>query len=616
MCGITGKIYFSKERNVSSNELEEMTNVIAHRGPDDKGYYINSNVGLGFRRLSIIDLKTGHQPLSDQNENSWITFNGEIYNFQEQRLALEKKGYQFKSNTDTEVIVNLYQEYGENCVDFLRGMFAFVIWDNKKKLLFGARDRFGIKPFHYYIDNEKFVWGSEIKSIMKAQDIKKELSIESLDYYLAYGYTPRNQSIYNTVQKLKPGHSFVLKPFDNIKLKIRKYWNIEFRPDYTKTEQYWKEAIYDSLNESVKMRMISDVPLGAFLSGGVDSSIVVALMALNSEQPIKTFSIGFKEEKYNELKYANLIAERYKTDHHEFIVEPQSIELLPDLVRAYDEPFADSSAIPTYYVSKFTKEHVTVALSGDGGDELFAGYGDYARMINFYNRKYDFQKPYALINKMLPDYMYGKGLTNYLSKDKRFVRAYFGVWKDYERRKIFQAEIRRNLSDGYAEGLKLKMMHNSNYDILSNMQHLDMKTYMVDDVLTKVDRASMMNSLEARVPLMDHKFAELSFRIPPELKLKGGVTKYILKEAFRNILPSEVISHKKQGFAVPLDVWFKGDLKEYSYDELLNSNHLYNYLDKKYILKLLNNHQKGLRDFSQKIWSLLFLNEWLKQNNN
>ncbi|NNC69328.1 MAG: asparagine synthase (glutamine-hydrolyzing), partial [Flavobacteriaceae bacterium] len=614
MCGITGKIYFSNEKNVSSHELEEMTNVIRHRGPDDEGYYLNANVGLGFRRLSIIDLKTGHQPLANHDNSIWITFNGEVYNFQEQRESLEKKGYQFKTNTDTEVIVNLYQEYGENCVSYLRGMFAFVIWDDNKKQLFGARDRFGIKPFHYYIDDEKFVWASEMKSIMASENIRKDISLESLDYYFAYGYTPRNQSIYDQTNKLEPGHSFVLRPFEREKLSVKKYWDITYNPDYSKSESYWKESLFESLKEAVKLRMISDVPLGAFLSGGIDSSTVVALMALNSDQPIKTFSIGFKEEKYNELKYARLMAETYKTEHHEFIVEPQSIDLLPGLVNAYDEPFADSSAIPTYYVSKYTREHVTVALSGDGGDELFAGYSSYDKMMMLNRKKYAPLPLFSAANKIIPDHMFGKGMTYYLSKNKANIGAYFCLWKDYERRKIFLPEIKAKLEENASEKIKINLLNASNVDFLTKMQQLDMRTYMVDDILTKVDRASMMNSLEARVPLLDHKFAELSFTIPSEMKMKGKIKKYILKEAFSKILPKEIIAHKKQGFAVPLDIWFKGNLREYANDTLRNSKNLYNFLEKKQVEKILMNHQKGMRDYSQKIWTLLFLNEWLKQN--
>ena len=616
MCGITGKIYFDKNRRISLNELKGMTDVIRHRGPDDEGHYINENVGLGFRRLSIIDLKTGHQPLSNHDNTLWITFNGEIYNFKEQRSLLEKKGYTFKTNTDTEVIVNLYQEYGERCVEYLRGMFAFVIWDDKKKQLFGARDRFGIKPFYYFIDNEKFIWASEIKSISASESVSKKINLKSLDYYFAYGYMPREESIFSQIKKLKPAHFFVFKPYEKDKFKIKSYWEINFEPDYSKTESYWKEALYETLNEAVKMRMISDVPLGAFLSGGLDSSIVVALMSLNSSTPIKTFSIGFKEEKFNELKYARLLADKYQTNHHEFIVEPNSIDLLPELVGSYDEPFADDSAIPTYYVSKFTREHVTVALSGDGGDELFAGYNSYDKMKTLQNNKFNFKSLFAGLNKIIPDHIFGKGLTYYLSKDKNNIGAYFSLWKDYERRKIFNYDLKVKLEDNNAEKLKLNLLANMNGDFLSKMQQLDMQTFMVDDILTKVDRASMINSLEARVPLLDHKFAELSFKIPSGLKMNGSSKKYILKESFKDILPDGILSHKKQGFAMPLSIWFKDDLKNYSHDTLLNSKYLYNLLEKKYVENMLSNHQKGVRDYSEKIWSLLFLEEWLKQNIN
>lgn len=614
MCGIAGKIYFSKERDISSIELERMTEVITHRGPDDKGHYINANIGLGFRRLSIIDLESGHQPLSDSFKKSWITFNGEIYNYRELRTSLKSKGYTFNTGSDTEVIVNLYQEYGADCVDHLRGMFGFVIWDTEKQQLFGARDRFGIKPFHYYIDDEKFVWASEIKSILASENISKGISLKSLDYYFAYGYTPRDASIYNTIHKLKPGHCFVFKPYEKEKLAIRKYWEVSYTPDYTKTEDDWKSLIYNSLEESVKMRMVSDVPLGSFLSGGIDSSIVVSLMALNSSNPIKTFSIGFKEEKYNELKYAKLVADKYKTNHKEFIVEPESIDLLPKLVSGYDEPFADSSAIPTYYVSKYTREHVTVALSGDGGDELFIGYDSYKKFLSYANSRMP-KSLFKMLNKLIPEHAYGKGMTYYKSKNREFLGAFFCFWKDYERRKIFNSDVKQQIELNHSENKKIELLKSYSGDLISKRQMLDMQTYMVDDVLTKVDRASMLNSLEVRVPILDHIFAELSFKIPSELKYKNGNKKYLLKESFKHILPQEVINHKKQGFAVPLSVWFKGELRDYAYDTLLNSNKLCSYLDKSYVNKILDYHQKGQRDFSSKIWSLLFFNEWLNQNN-
>ena len=614
MCGIVGKIYFEKNRNVSLEELKKMANPIEYRGPDDEGYYMNRNVGLGFRRLSIIDLKTGHQPLSNSEKTSWITFNGEIYNFKELRVDLKKDGYIFKTDSDTEVIINLYQKHGEKCVDYLRGMFAFVIWDERQQKLFGARDRFGIKPFYYYLDGEKFVWGSEMKSILANEKIRKNIHLESLDYYFAYGYTPRKESIFCEIKKLEPGNSFVFSYSEKEKLKIKTYWKTHYTPDYSKTELFWKEAIYESLNEAVKMRMISDVPLGAFLSGGIDSSIVVALMSLNSNKAIKTFSIGFKEEKYNELKYARILANRYETEHHEFIVEPQSVELLPNLVRAFDEPFADSSAIPTYYVSKYTREHVTVALSGDGGDELFAGYDSYDKMMMLYRKKHYPRTLFAWANKLIPDHIFGKGITYYLSKNKNNIGAYFCLWKDYERRKIFLPEIINRFNKNYSEESKISILKTVEGDFLTKMQQLDIQTYMVDDILTKVDRTSMMNSLEARVPILDHKFAELSFSIPSKFKLKENIKKYILKETFSKILPPEIISHKKQGFAVPLSKWFKGSLKDYANDSLRSSNKLYHFLDKKQVEKILDNHQKGMRDYSSKIWTLLILNEWLSQN--
>ena len=498
-------------------------------------------------------------------------------------------------------------------------MFAFVIWDTKEKTLFGARDRFGIKPFFYHISKEQFVWASEIKSIKALNLVNKNVDLFALDYYFAYGYTPREQTIYTEIKKLEPGCYFTLKATNlQPELRIKRYWKISYEPDYTKSESYWKETLYHTLNESVKLHLISDVPLGAFLSGGIDSSIVVALMAKNSNGPISTFSIGFKEEEYSELKYARQVANLYATNHHEFIVEPGSIDILPNLVRLYDEPFADSSAIPTYYLSKLTRKHVTVALSGDGGDELFAGYSRYAKMLSiygaFYNQKVASRLLFGPINKTIPDYVWGKGYTYYLSKNKSQLAAYFCFWKDYERRKIFNREIQRNIEKNSAENYKKLILDDAAGGVLSRMQQLDMKTYMVDDILTKVDRASMANSLEVRIPILDHKFAEISFKIPSSLKLFENNKKHIFKEAFSSILPKEIITHKKQGFAVPLPLWFKGDLKEYAYCCLAGSNDLDTYLDKKQVLQIVNNHQKGMRDYSAKIWSLLFLNEWIKQN--
>jgi len=622
MCGITGKIYLAKDRTIDSGELKQMTDIISHRGPDDEGFYINKNIGLGFRRLSIIDLNTGHQPLSNESGNKWIVFNGEIYNFLELREGLRQKGYSFKTKTDTEVILKLYEEYGVLCLQYLRGMFAFAIWDNDTQQLFCARDRFGIKPFYYYNDKDKFVFGSEIKAILKSKNIDKTLSTDALDSYFTFGYITSDLSIYKEIKKLQPAHYLLLSFKKKVTLEIKKYWEIVFEPDYSKTENQWAQEVEAALSESVKLHMISDVPLGAFLSGGIDSSSVVALMSINSTKPIKTFSIGFKEQRYNELKYAREIAEKYGCDHHEQIVEPGSIDLLPKLVSAYDEPFADSSAIPTYYVSKIAREKVTVVLSGDGGDELFAGYDLYQGLKNYYSSALSFNSPllnkliWGNVHKMLPQNIKGKNGTYFLSKDRKLMSAYSTIWRKSERKRLllnYGIIDFAMASEVYKEDILKK---HPDYDFVTNMQNMDLQTYMVDCILTKVDRASMINSLEVRVPFLDHKFAELSFRIPWNFKFHKKELKYILKRAMAPYLPKNILDHPKQGFSVPLEFWFKKDLKQYVNDTLLSGNPLLSsFLDKKYIEKILLKNQNGQVDFSRKIWPLIFFEEWLKQNN-
>jgi asparagine synthase (glutamine-hydrolysing) len=621
MCGITGLIHFNKDRAIAPGVLKNMSDSIYHRGPDDEGHYIHQNVGLGFRRLSIIDLSTGHQPLSNQNDSIYIVFNGEIYNYREQREILKQKGYAFKTTTDTEVILHLYEEYGVHCLQYLRGMFAFAIWDGNKQQLFCARDRFGIKPFYYYTDNEKFVFGSEIKTILKCEDIYKTISIDALDSYFAFGYITSDLSIYKNIKKLQPSHYLLLSFKDKPTIQIKRYWEIHFQPDYSKSENQWQQEIEECFSETVKLHMISDVPLGAFLSGGIDSSSVVAMMAKNSNRPVKTFSIGFKEQEFNELKYARELADKYGCEHHEQIVEPESVNLLSRLVNAYDEPYADSSAIPTYYVSQLARKHVTVALSGDGGDELFAGYTGYTKFekirsfpLNF-NGSFMNKTIWGNIHKLIPQSTKGKGLMYFLSQHKEYAFAYQTSWTQEERSELMNNENgNRNYiaTELFKEGI---LRNKNNYDFITNLQYLDIKTYMVDDILTKVDRASMMNSLEVRVPMLDHKFAELSFKIPSDLKLKGKKRKYILKKSMENYLPKNILNHPKQGFGVPLSLWFKGDLKEFVNDTLLCENPLLSkYLDKNYVKKIVLEDRKGRRDFNSKIWSLIIFEEWLKQN--
>ena len=624
MCGITGYAYFDKERKIVPAELKSMSDSIRHRGPDDEGFFIEGNVGLGFRRLSIIDLSTGHQPLANEDETIWIIFNGEIYNYQELQENLLKQGHVFKTKSDTETIVHLYEQYGTDCLQYLRGMFGFAIWDGKKKQLFCARDRFGIKPFYYYTDQEKLVFGSEIKAILKCENIDRTLSYDALDSYFAFGYITSDLSIYKNIKKLQPGHYLVLSFNGKVTVETKRYWEVCFDPDYSKTEGQWSQELEACLSETVKLHMISDVPLGAFLSGGIDSSSVVAMMARNSNRPIKTFSIGFKEQKFNELKYADEVAKKYGCEHHEQVVEPESISLLPRLVGAYDEPYADSSAIPTYYVSKMARANVTVALSGDGGDELFAGYDMYARFKQIHSFPLNFQSPFfnrliwGNIHKLIPETAKGKNFSYYLSQDKRYLASNSTFWRRKDRQKYI---LNNHPPINYASGSELFkeqiLKKGAKHDFITNLQYLDLQTYMVDDILTKVDRASMLNSLEVRVPLLDHKFAELSFRIPWNLKFHGDSRKYIFKHSMSPFLPDNILKHPKQGFGVPLSIWFKDDLKTYVNDTFTSADCLiYNYLDKKFVLKTISNNQKGMAswNFSEKIWSLLFFNEWLNQN--
>lgn len=615
MCGICGIIHLDSTRPVLEEQLLSMSELIVHRGPDDSGMYLKRNVGMGFRRLSIIDLETGHQPLSNEDGSLWIVFNGEIYNHDSLRQVLKQKGHVFKTKSDTETIVHLYEEYGVDCVKHLRGMFAFAIWNEKDKSLFCARDRFGIKPFFYCLDGDTFLFGSEIKSILSQTNTSSRISLPALDYYLTFGYSTQVGSIFQNIHKLPPAHTLLLRGNGNVE--ISRYWETYYRPDFSKTEEEWCELLSSKLSETVGSHMMSDVPLGAFLSGGIDSSAVVSLMSQHSSSPVKTFSIGFKEAKYNELKYAREVARKYQTEHHEQIVQPESVDLLPKLVDAYDEPFADSSAIPTYYVSKFAREFVTVALSGDGGDELFVGYNTYQKFnrIRSYNVLPSFLSSHIWggLHHLLPNGVKGKGLTYYLSKPKKYAPAYHSIWQLHEREQLFRGDIWESLKKSTAELRKVSFLQNGNSpDFIFNMQNMDMHTYMVDDILTKVDRASMQNSLEVRVPLLDHEFAELTFTIPSNLKLKGSIKKYIFKEAMKDILPESVLSHKKQGFSVPLDVWFKEDLREYVNDRLLNPNSLlYDYFNPEYVRKIIHDHNNAMRDFNRKIWSLIFFDQWL-----
>lgn len=626
MCGIAGKISFS-DKKISAQEIEVMNDAIKHRGPDDGGVYISPDgqVGLGHRRLSIIDLSPlGHQPMRylDRYE---IVFNGEIYNFQEKRTMLEEEGYTFASHSDTEVILALYDKYGEKCLDHLRGMFAFVIYDEQKQTLFCARDRVGKKPFKYYIDDNVILFASELKSILTQPEYHREPDYVAIHHYLTLQYVPAPLTGFVGIKKLEPAH-FLTIDLKTKTVKKERYWKLDYSKKLDLSETEWKKRILNKLDESVRLRMISDVPIGAFLSGGVDSSAIVALMAKNSKTPIKTFSIGFEEEKYNELKYAKIVAETFQTEHTEFIVKPDAIDLLPMLVRQYEEPFADSSALPTYYVSKLTRDHVTVALNGDGGDENFAGYTRYsAFQISTFLDHFDWLNRLVGIpvTRLCAKYI----KNTFFDRLHRFSRS---LSDDYRRRYLSYTAYFTNEQKSllYTDQFKEKMRGHDTYDIIAQefeksgsknrteqAVYADFTTYLPEDLMAKVDIATMTVALEGRSPFLDHELLELSAQIPFSLKLKGfNNKKYILKEALRGLVPDQVMFRPKMGFGVPIDAWFRGELRDYAKGKLLDGELVKRGLFRQSaILDILDTHSSTNVNFSPHIWALLTLELWFEE---
>lgn len=625
MCGITGKIYFNKGKNIDPVLLRKMTDTITYRGPDDDGFYINKNIGLGHRRLAIIDLSlAGHQPMSNEDSTVWIVFNGEIYNFNELRPDLEKRGHRFRSHSDTETIIHLYEEYGEKCLQYLRGMFAFAIWDAKQQKLFLARDRVGKKPLKYYIGKDFIVFASELKALLKDPEVPREIDYEAIHHYLTFQYVPHPMTGFKGIQKLPPAHylNVTLTGPKAIVSQPKRYWRLDYSKKLKLSENEWKKIIIEKLEEAVKIRMIADVPLGAFLSGGIDSSTIVALMAKNSSKPIKTFSIGFKEASHNELPYARLIADKFKTEHTEFIVEPKTLEILPTIIYHYEEPYADSSAIPTYYVSKLTRKHVTVALNGDGGDENFAGYPWYN--IHKYTGFYSHIP--AIIQKLIRGgVVFGAHFVKntLLNRGVRFANSigetpqqrylrYISYFHSDEKGELYAPEFLR-LSENYDsfDFLNTYFQEASGSDPIDQALYVDINSYLPDDLLVKVDIASMAVSLEGRSPFLDHEFMELCAAIPSGLKLKGLEKKYILKRAIESLIPHENIYRRKKGFGVPIEHWFRGDGINYVREMLFNNNTLTNRLFKKEAIeKILDEHAYTKINHSNKMWSLLTLEIW------
>src|SRR6266550_3500051 len=622
MCGIAGFIDLWDQRSPRGQDeragiLANMCEVIRYRGPDDSGSLLKDGVALGMRRLSIIDLAGGHQPMSGEDGSATVVFNGEIYNFQDLQPQLEGRGHVFRTRSDTEAIVHAYEEYGNTCVDHLRGMFAFAIWDDREKMLFIARDRAGEKPLYYTLTpSGTLVFGSELKSLLEHPAVKRETSAESLDAYFSLGYVPDPISIFQDIKKLPPGHFLT---FSDGRLIVKQYWDFTYETNgIVRREEDYLEELRELLDEAVRIRMVSDVPLGAFLSGGVDSSTVVALMARHMTQPVKTFSIGFLEDSYSELRYARQAAKKFGTDHHEFFVTPEICNVVDELTWHFDEPFADSSAIPTYIVSKLAREHVTVVLSGDGGDELFAGYtryaterrrGKYGLLPRRFRR--GLMEP---ISRNLPHGAWGRNFIHNVALDP--IERYFdtvSIFTGLNKRSLYTPDFYGGLGMN-SQGVGRFQEYGDNVGtnaLLDALLYIDSKTYLPGDILTKVDRMSMAVSLEARVPLLDHKLIDFVTRIPASMKMAGLETKTLFKRAVAELVPEEILNRPKQGFGVPIQQWINSQLRERIRDTLTDSRFRQRgIISPAYTNVLLDEHERGRRDHSMALWSLLMLELW------
>ena len=612
MCGIAGFINTERSRDDAEQLIDRMCQIIRHRGPDDQGTWVGEGVALGMRRLSIIDLAGGHQPIFNEDQSILIVFNGEIYNYRELQKELEERGHRFATNSDTETIVHAYEEYGDDCVNHLRGMFTFAIWDRKRQRLLAARDRFGKKPLNYYWDGQRLIFGSEIKSILEA-GIPREINPIALDEYLVYRYVPTPNTLFKDVWKLPAAHILI---YENGQISTKRYWELSFAPTCQDDEATAIERTRALLTEAVQVRLMSEVPLGAFLSGGIDSSIMVGLMSSMMSQPVKTFSIGFEENEYSELPYARQVAQYFGTDHHEFLVRPDLISVLPQLVWDYDEPFADSSMLPTYYVSKLAREHVTVVLTGDGGDEIFGGYTRYERELVISRIPALLRYLLGYGGMLMPDGMRGKSRLLNLHHD--LAARSVGVYKlfpDGSRASMFSSEYSALLRDHDPyERLISEFRTAPHTDITAQLQYVDVRTHLTDDILVKVDKASMLNSLETRAPLLDQCLAEYVSSLPSSIRTRNGVLKYLLKKVAADILPAEILTRRKQGFEVPIKHWFRSDLTDYARD-LLDSPraHQRGIFNPKFIHNLLKAHASTkLVNHGSPIWTLLCLELWFQ----
>ena len=620
MCGIAGFANVDG-RPADAGLLRRMTDAVGHRGPDGDGFHVDGAVGLGHRRLAIIDLVTGDQPMSSADGRTWIVFNGEIYNYRELRAELAARGATFRTTSDTEVVLAAYEAFGVECLGRLRGMFALAIWDGRRRELFLARDRVGIKPMLYTWDGQRFAFGSEIKALLADPSVPRELDWESLRDYLVFKYVPSPRTIFRHVRKLEPA-SYLVFSVDRGSIETGRYWELRFAPDHSRSEAEWEERLCAELADSVRSHMIADVPVGAFLSGGLDSSTVVAYMAQAAPGRLRTFSIGFDEADFDELGYARQVAARYGTEHSEYVVKPDALEVLPRLAHQLDEPFADSSSIPTYYVSKITRDQVTVALSGDGGDENFAGYRRYARAEAFHRRMDRglgrLARPLlGLAGRMLPHGARGRGSLELLGADpvERYFRLIAAQDAEGLKRLLAPGARAHVALDGDLVGdFRRRAAAAGAPDYVSTLQALDIQTYLPEDILAKVDAMSMAVSLEARVPLLDHRLMEFLATMPTNLKLREGSGKAVLRRVMSDALPAPVLGRPKMGFGVPLAAWFRRELADHTRDVLLDRRaRERGVFDPRAVQALLDEHRAGTRDRATQIWSLLVFEEWARR---
>lgn len=617
MCGIAGIVSASADR-LDYDVLRGMCQTLFHRGPDEEGMFIKSGAALGMRRLRVIDLAGGQQPIFNEDRTVWVVFNGEIYNFPELRKELEARGHHFRTHSDTEVIVHLYEDLAADCVHKLRGMFAFALFDERDRSLLLARDRLGKKPLHYALSNGQLLFGSEIKAILAAAPELSTVNSEALLQYLYFGYIPDSATAFSAIQKLPAGH---ILEFKHGQARVRQYWDLPQYGTYAPaSEEECLDQLEAKLDEAVRIRLISDVPLGAFLSGGTDSSTVVALMARHSSKPVKTFSIGFRHADFNEAAYARMVAERFSTEHHELILEPNLLETIERLTHSLEEPFGDSSMLPTYYVSRLARKHVTVVLSGDGGDEVFAGYDRY----QIHARRERFNKLPAWAGRFYREQIYPR-LSRGVRGRKFAYNISLPARERYADMVSFLPAFERDvplLSNQFRESVQdvenpQQIMfryfdHALAPDNLGRIQYVDMKTYLVEDILTKVDRMSMATSLETRAPILDHLLVEWASTLTAEWKLRGHHQKYILRKLAERVgVPREVLYRPKRGFAVPLVHWMRNELKELVLDVLREKRtHERGYFDQSGVERLLIEHFSTRRDHSDSIWRLLMFELW------